>query len=269
VIFLGYMAMALVGVTLGLLGAGGSILTVPILVYFFGYSASNATAFSMGIVGASSLVALVTYWRQGKIHFGSAAKFVPASLAGVFVARRVLLPMVPEVVFASETFVLRKNQLIMVFFATIMVLAARSMMQKKSNTEPALRASNSHWYGLGQSLIAATGVGLVTGFVGAGGGFLIIPALVNLLGMQMAEAVGTSLLIIAINTISGFLGSLAQQSPPWEQLVGLTAVAMVTAFASSQFASKVPQAKLKPAFGWFILLVGSFIIIEQLIFSSP
>jgi uncharacterized membrane protein YfcA len=268
-LFFGYLAMGLVGVTLGLLGAGGSILTVPILVYFFSHSASNATAFSMGIVGASSLVALVSYWKQGKIKFSSAAKFIPASIFGVFVARHYLLPLIPEVVFESPGFVFRKGQLIMVFFAAIMVLAARSMMQKKSSNHSQGLNNPSNGNPLKQILVAATGVGLVTGFVGAGGGFLIIPALVNLLGMPMAEAVGTSLFIIAINTISGFISSLTHQTPPWEQLLGLTGIAMIASFVSSRFSDKVSQAKLKSAFGWFILFVGSSIIIQQLMFGSP
>jgi uncharacterized membrane protein YfcA len=268
VVIAGYIAMSLVGMTLGLIGAGGSILTVPILVYFFGHSAADATAYSMGIVGASSLVALCTYWSQGKINFQSAFRFIPASLVGVFVARKLIVPSIPEVVWTSGAVTVSKNQLILSSFAVIMVLAARSMM--RSSPQPGV---DQHEVRPKASLVArsittALGVGLVTGFVGAGGGFLIIPALVNLLGMQMAEAVGTSLLIIAINTISGFLGSLSEQDLPWQQLMVLTSIATVFAFVSSRFAHRVPQEKLKLAFGWFILLVGSWILIEQMIIRS-
>jgi uncharacterized membrane protein YfcA len=259
---MGYIAMAFVGVTLGLIGAGGSILTVPILVYLFGADASSATAQSMGIVGISAAVALVTYWRQGKVSLDSAIKFIPASMAGVFVARNLVLPSIPDVVLSTSSMIVKKDQVIMVSFALLMLAAARAMLRKPSpsaSRQPSVSAS-SH---TGKTIMTAFLVGIVTGFVGAGGGFLIIPALVNLLSVPMATAVGTSLLIIAINTGTGFLTSIGQHPPDWIQLGSLTGISTLFAVYSSKFSSLVPQDKLKKIFGWFIIVVGTFILVKQ------
>jgi uncharacterized protein len=261
-IIFGYIAMAFVGISLGLIGAGGSILTVPILVYLFGTEATAATAHSMGIVGVSSLVALLTYWRQGKVNLESAIKFIPASMLGVFFARQLILPKIPNLVVSTTSFSLGKDQIIMGSFALLMLAAARAMLKPSkviSQVAP-LHPPTLHPV---KTITTAFAVGIVTGFVGAGGGFLIIPALVNLLNVPMATAVGTSLLIISINTATGFFTSISQNPPDWPQLGVLTTISTVFAILSSQFARRVPQEKLKKFFGWFILIVGAFILLKQ------
>ena len=263
---IGYLAMALVGVTLGLIGAGGSILTVPILVYLFEADATVATADSMGIVAVSAAIALVSYWRQGKVNLDSAIKFIPASMVGVFAARTFILPRIPDVVLSTPNFVLGKDQVILSSFALLMLAAARAMLKSSSNPTPDLAtnaaATNTKLL-TAKTILTAFMVGVVTGFVGAGGGFLIIPALVNLLRVPMTTAVGTSLLIIAINTAAGFLSSISQYPPDWIQLGTLTMISTIFAVYSSKFSQRVPQDKLKNAFGWFIVVVGVFIILKQ------
>jgi uncharacterized membrane protein YfcA len=260
---IGYIAMALVGVTLGLIGAGGSILTVPILVYLFEADAAAATAHSMGIVAVSAAVALVSYWRQGKVNLESAIKFTPASMVGVFAARAFILPRVPDVVLATPNFVLRKDQVILSSFALLMLTAARAMLKSPSNMTPNIASATANKLISAKTILTAFIVGVVTGFVGAGGGFLIIPALVNLLRFPMTTAVGTSLLIISINTAAGFIGSISQYPPNWIQLSILTMISTTFAVYSSKFSQRVPQDKLKIVFGWFIVVVGVFIILKQ------
>jgi uncharacterized membrane protein YfcA len=267
-ILAGYLAMAVVGMTLGLIGAGGSILTVPILVYFFKQTAADATAHSMGIVGVTAVVALMSYWRRGLVDVQAAAKFVPASLIGVYVARLFILPLIPQTIVISDGFRLTKDQLILGSFAVVMLFAARSMI-RPIPVSSLVTASGGRGMSLSKSLAIALTVGVVTGFVGAGGGFLIIPALVNLVGMQMSQAVGTSLLIIAINTLGGFLAGLTDNAPNWALLISLSIVASFFAVVSGRFAQKVPQDRLKLAFGWFVICVGSWLLWQQFAAALP
>lgn len=263
---IGYIAMALVGITLGLIGAGGSILTVPILVYFFEADVTTATAHSMGIVGVSATVALITYWRQGKVDLYSAVKFIPASMIGVFTARTFVLPIIPEVLLSTQNFILKKDQVILLSFALLMLAAARAMLKSAAKPEAdneRKTSATSPKFTTARTVLTAFMVGVVTGFVGAGGGFLIIPALVNLLSVPMGTAVGTSLLIIAINTGTGFLSSITQYPPDWSQLGGLTVISTTFAISSSKFSHLVPQDKLKITFAWFIFVVGTFMILQQ------
>jgi uncharacterized membrane protein YfcA len=255
----GYAAMALVGVSLGVIGAGGSILTVPILVYLFGLQSSAATGFSLGIVGATALVALNNYARKGLVAWPTTFRFVPGSIVGVLIARKILIPALPEVVFDAGTFQVTRDLLIMLVFAVVMIKAAISMIKPPTLSQKAARGPI---FEVGAALL----IGMVTGFVGAGGGFLIIPALVNILGLPMASAVGTSLFIIAINSLSGFVAVVVGASDvPWPMLVTLSAIGCVTAAWSSRLAHKIDQGKLKKFFGWFVICMGCYILGEQIL----
>lgn len=263
-LLIGYLAMSLVGITLGIIGAGGSILTVPILVYLFRYDAAAASYYSMGIVGVSALVALPNYWRQGRIDLKTVVKFVPASMFGVFLTRNIILPMIPEQILSSEYITLTKNQMILSLFAVLMIMAARSMLTRKSLQYPKRLVTPGVLTSL-SSVAIAFFVGGVTGIVGAGGGFLIIPALVNLLGLDITTSVGSSLVIIAINTLWGFLSGLRTEQIPWLDLATMTLVTTICSAVSSNFSKKIPQESLKKAFGWFILAMGTFILSQQLL----
>ncbi len=261
-IALGYFASVLMGLSLGLIGGGGSILTVPILVYLFGLSPSTATGYSLFIVGLTALVGSVSYIRQGSIDFKTGLTFAIPSFIGVFASRAYLLPNLPESILTFGSFTLTKDLLIMLVFAALMLAASTTMIRKKK-PKAAIQISDSARL----SLIAAEGliIGGITGFVGAGGGFLIIPALVILAGLSMHKAVGTSLMIIAIKSLFGFLGDFkSAQVIDWTLLFSLSLIAVVGIIIGSILSKKIPEAKLKAAFGWFVLIMGSIILLEQL-----
>jgi uncharacterized membrane protein YfcA len=273
-LLLGYLGALLTGVSLGLIGGGGSILIVPVLVYLFHVTPTLATAYSLFIVGVTSLISAVKYARIGLLDYKTAVIFAAPSFLGVFVARRYLLPMLPEQILTLGEFVLTKDALIMLVFAVIMLAASYSMIrpagsqqsEASEGTTKARATSGAAAYNYQLIALEGLGVGAITGFVGAGGGFLIIPALVLLAKLEMKLAVGTSLVIIAVKSLFGFLGDLGGGQPiEWAFLVGVAAVAVCGAFIGTYVSRFVPGKKLQPAFGWFVLAMGIFILSRQLI----
>lgn len=257
----GFSASILIGVSLGLIGGGGSILTLPVLVYLLGISPVISTAYSLFVVGATSLVGSVNYMRQQQVNYKAAAVFAIPSFLAVFLTRKYLLPWIPDPVFSLNTFTLSKNVAIMVFFALIMLAASYSMIRdKKTDTNTPDGPLKFNF-----PLIAVEGllVGTLTGIVGAGGGFLIIPALVLLARLPMKMAVGTSLLIIAAKSLVGFMGDLSTMVVDWTFLLSFTALSIVGIFLGTYLARFVPGEKLKKAFGWFVLVMGIYIISRE------
>lgn len=258
---IGYVAMLFVGGTLGLIGGGGAILTVPIMVYLFKTPAVLATSYSLFVVGVSSLFGVWRYHQKRLVDYPTAINFALPSFIGTYLARRILMPRLPAVIFQIGEHTFSKDRLVMTVFALVMVGASVSMIRGRKDSAAHAGVTQSRWL-LGT---LGLGVGFVAGFVGAGGGFLIIPALVVLAGMQMATAVGTSLLIISANSLFGFAGDvLAAVEMDWSLLGIATGIALVGIFAGSYAAQIVPASKLKPAFGWFVLLMGSYIMFGQL-----
>jgi uncharacterized membrane protein YfcA len=258
---IGYIAMFFVGGTLGLIGGGGAILTVPIMVYLFNTPAVLATTYSLFVVGISSLFGVWRYHQQNLVDYPKAVNFALPSFVGTYLARRVLMPKLPAVVFQVGEYSYGKDQLVMTIFALVMVGASVSMIRGGKNSGASERRPPSRWL-LGT---LGLGVGFVAGFVGAGGGFLIIPALVVMASMPMTKAVGTSLLIIAANSLFGFGGDLyAAKEMAWSFLLITTAIALVGIFVGSHAARFVPASRLKPAFGWFVLLMGAYVMLRQL-----
>ncbi|MBL0308449.1 MAG: sulfite exporter TauE/SafE family protein [Bacteroidetes bacterium] len=260
---LSYLAAAAIGISLGLIGGGGSILTVPVLVYLFGVEPVVATGYSLFIVGTTALVGAIPKYRQGLVNLKTAAMFGIPSIVAVFTARAFLVPMIPTIIFQVGDWVLTKNILIMVFLAILMVAASFSMIRNKKvlsggDTLPEVPPRN-FW------LVALDGimVGTVTGSVGVGGGFLIIPALVILIRLPMKEAIGTSLAIIAANSLIGFTGDLAHRSMDWVLLLSITAIAVLGIIVGDALSKKVDGLKLKKGFGWFILVMGVYIILKE------
>lgn len=272
---LGYLATLLMGIILGLVGGGGSILTVPILVYLFGISPVLATAYSLFIVGTTSLLGGYGYHRRGDVDWRTGFIFAAPSFVGVYLTRAQLMPRVPDSIWQSASVEISKPMLIMGVFALLMLLASWSMLKaprgSNSNSEKlvpespeAVPQSHAKMRLVG---IAFEGllVGGVTGFVGAGGGFLIIPALVILVGLSMRVAVGTSLIIIAVKSLLGFLGDVQTQAHlDWGLLLSLSAVALVGMGLGLQLAPRVPEKKLKRGFGWMVLLMGALILVDQI-----
>ena len=223
---IGFIGAALIGISLGLIGGGGSILTVPVLVYFFLIDPVLATAYSLFIVGVSAMFGAISNMRKGQVDYKTAVVFAVPSLIAVFISRLYIIPIIPDVIYTSGDFELTKSIALMVFFALIMLLVAFSMMRSKSKEEE--ESTNRKKFNYPLIFLEGIVVGFVTGIVGAGGGFLIVPALVLLVGLPMKKAVGTSLLIITVKSLIGFGGDLAaKQEIDWNFLLGFSLVAVL------------------------------------------
>jgi uncharacterized membrane protein YfcA len=260
---LGWVSAVIIGISLGLIGGGGSILTVPALVYLLNVSPVLATAYSLFVVGASALAGSFSFMKKGLVNYRTAAVFATPSFIAVYLTRKFLVPAIPETLFVAGDFTLTKNIGIMVFFALIMLAAAFSMIRnnnKQQEKEEKIRYN--------YPLIALEGavVGALTGIVGAGGGFLIIPALVLLAKLPMKMAVGTSLLIIAIKSLIGFLGDIGNQPIDWPFMLIFTALSLGGIFIGSWLSTKIDGRHLKKGFGWFVLLMAVYILLNELLF---
>lgn len=258
---LGYLAAILIGVSLGLIGGGGSILTVPVLVYLLHVEPVTATAYSLFIVGLTSLFGSAAYMKKNLVSYKTAIVFSIPSFIAVYVTRKFILPAIPEILLTIGDFELTKNLFVMLLFAILMIFASISMIRDK---KPEIVEGELNF---NYSLIMLEGfiVGILTGLVGAGGGFLIIPALVLLAKLPMKMAVGTSLLIISAKSLIGFTGDIGtQMNINWLFLVLVSILAVSGIFAGSYLSKFVSGKKLKPAFGWFVMIMGIYIIGKEL-----
>ncbi len=258
---LGYIGALLIGLVLGLIGGGGSILTVPILVYALALNPVIATAYSLFVVGATSLVGALKNIKKGMVDFKTAIIFAIPAFIAVYLTRAYLIPAIPNELFEVNGFLVTKNLAIMLFFAIIMLLASVSMIRNNSK-ETAEGTPVTYNYPL--IIIEGFVVGVITGIVGAGGGFLIIPALVLLAKLPMKKAVATSLFIIAIKSLIGFLGDVQNLEINWTFLLSFTAISVVGIFIGVWFNKFIDGKKLKKAFGWFVLVMGIYIIYKEL-----
>lgn len=254
---LGYFGALIIGVVLGLIGGGGSILTVPVLVYLLAINPVTATAYSLFVVGTSALVGAFKNMQKKLVDFRTAIVFsIPAFIA-VYATRKYMVPAIPESLFSIGGFEITKNIGIMLFFAIIMILASVSMI-RKNGKKKADAEKISYNYPL--IIIEGIIVGVLTGIVGAGGGFLIIPALVLLAKLPMKKAVATSLLIIAIKSLIGFIGDVQNMNIDWIFLAIFTGLSVVGMFVGIYLNKFIDGKKLKKGFGWFVLLMGIYII---------
>ena len=263
IVIIGFAAAILIGISLGLIGGGGSILTVPVLVYILGVNPVLATAYSLFVVGSTSLVGAATYMRKGLVNYKTALVFAVPSFIAVFLTRKFLVPALPDPLFTVGEAIITKNIGIMVFFALIMLAASYSMIFAKKCVD----CDEDEPVAFNFPMIALEGsvVGVITGIVGAGGGFLIIPALVLLAKLPMKMAVGTSLLIIAAKSLIGFLGDLSTQTIDWQMLLIFTGLSIVGIFIGSALSKKINEKVLKSGFGWFVLVMGIYIITKELL----
>lgn len=259
----GYIASIFIGIALGLIGGGGSILTVPMLVYLFRIDAVLATAYSLFIVGATSVVGSFSYFIKGLVNVKTAVIFGIPSIVAVYFTRAYIVPAIPHEILAVGEFVITKNILLMLLFAVLMIVASYSMIKKTKHHQEKVAKKQQFNYPL--ILIEGIVVGILTGLVGAGGGFLIIPALVILSKLPMKEAVGTSLVIIAAKSLIGFLGENSETPMDYLFLAKVTAFAIFGIFIGMALSKKIDGAKLKPIFGWFVLIMGIYIIIKETI----
>lgn len=257
----GYLASIFIGISLGLIGGGGSILTVPVLVYLFHIDAFLATSYSLFIVGTTSVAGSISFFRKKLVDTRVAIMFGVPSVLAVFITRKYAIPVIPQQLFRIGSFEVSKNLLLLLLFAILMIVASYSMIKgrkEESKINPVTAASN-YW------LIVIQGVfiGAIISLVGAGGGFLIIPVLVNLLKVPMKTAIGTSLVIISINSILGFLFSLSYLFVQWGFIISISAIAVVGILIGSYLSTKIEGKKLKSGFGWFVLVMGIYIIVKE------
>ncbi|MDF4204381.1 sulfite exporter TauE/SafE family protein [Maribacter sp. SA7] len=252
----GYISALIIGISLGLIGGGGSILAVPVLAYLFSINEKAATAYSLFIVGAS---ALVGGWKQhlkGYVDWRTAIVFGIPAIIGVTLVRHYVVPAMPNILFEIDNFQFTRRMAMFGLFAILMIPAAYSMLKKEKKIE------NTGVVAYNYPLILLEGllVGSITGLIGAGGGFLIIPALVVLANVEMKVAVGTSLIIIAIKSLMGFfLGDAMTMLIDWEFLAIFTSISFVGIFIGSYLSSFIDGKKLKQGFGYFILVMAVFI----------
>lgn len=257
----GFLAAIGIGISLGLIGGGGSILTVPVLVYLFHVNPVLATTYSLFIVGSTSVVGSVSYFKKGLVNLKMAVIFGIPSILAVFLTRTFVIPAIPNEVFSIGNFTVTKSILLLLLFAFLMMVASHKMIRKCPDCNEDETKIPELNFGL--IFFQGTLVGFTTGLIGAGGGFLIIPALVNLLKLPMKTAIGTSLLIIAVNSLSGFLFSLPHTIINWNFLLMMSMLAMIGIFIGMAISKKIDGKKLKPAFGWFVLIMGIYIIIKE------
>lgn len=258
---LGYIGALVVGLVLGLIGGGGSILTVPILVYLIGLNPVTATAYSLFVVGTTSLFGAFQNYRNKMVDLRTAIVFsIPAFIA-VYLTRRYLVPAIPDSLFTIFDFEITKNIFIMIFFAIIMLLASISMIKtkKKGNS-----IEQEIEYNIPLIIVEGVIVGVLTGIVGAGGGFLIIPALVLLAKLPMKLAVGTSLVIISAKSLIGFLGDVQNLAIDWTFLIIFTLLSIIGILIGVYSTKFISGEKLKKGFGWFTLLMAVYIIYKEL-----
>lgn len=260
---LGYVLTLLMGISLGMLGGGGSILTVPILVYLFKIDPVLATAYSLFIVGLTSGFGAFSKFKDGFVDLKTGVIFAVPGFIGVFVARAYIVPSIPDDIAKISSFILTKDALIMLTFATLMIVASISMMRGRKDIPIDDKPKEKKPLPIA---IEGLVVGLLTGFVGAGGGFLIIPALVMFGGLPMKLAVGTSLMIISAKSLLGFLGDvMVNTNIDWIFLITLSVISIVGIYIGSYLVRFVSEKKLKFAFGVFVLIMGSFILGQQLL----
>lgn len=257
----GYIASLLIGISLGLIGGGGSILTVPVMVYLFGLQPLMATSYSLFVVGSTSLVGAYTNFRKGLVNIKAALLFGASSIVTVFFTRKYIVPVIPKDIMTIGGVTVTEELLTMVLFALLMLLASLSMIRKKKVSVEEKECRDCVRFG--KLVLYGIAIGLVTGFLGAGGGFLLIPALVLLLKLPMKKAIGTSLMIIALNSLIGFTGDLGHFTMDWHFLLKITAIAVAGIFIGGALSKTIPGDKLKKGFGWFVLVMGIYILVKE------
>lgn len=256
----GFFAAFVIGISLGLIGGGGSILTIPLLVYLFHIQPTLATGYSLFIVGISSLAGAYNSYRNGNIHFKAVFYFGISSIITVVLIRRFVLPIIPEDLFKIGNFEITRSLLTMLLLAVVMITASFKMIFKETIIVNNKQASMHY----GSAILRGIQIGLLTGLIGAGGGFLIIPVLIFSFHLPMKKAIGSSLLIIALNALFGFVSDVSQYDIHWRLLLLITTNAVIGTFIGNAIGFKISGEKLKKGFGIFVLIAGIYIILHEL-----
>ncbi|MCB0604344.1 MAG: sulfite exporter TauE/SafE family protein [Saprospiraceae bacterium] len=257
---LGYIGALLMGISLGAIGGGGSIFSVPILVYLFGVNPVIATGYSLFVVGTTSLSGSLSHIRRGNINWKAVFFFGIPSITSVFITRSLIVPNIPNPVFAGTVLEVMKPKFFLLIFAFFMLAAAFAMTRRKK-----VQKSDNVDTNFLKLTTAGFLEGVLTGLVGAGGGFLIIPILVLIGKVEMKKAIGSSLVIIAVKSLMGFTGDLHNNvNIEWKLLIPFTVIAIGGIIMGSSIANKMPNEKLKPLFGYFILIMALIILGKEL-----
>ncbi len=254
----GYIGALLIGVVLGLMGGGGSILTVPLLVYYLGLDAVMATGYSLFVIGTSAVVGVIQKHKKHLVDFKTGLAFSFPSFAAVYTCRRYIVPNLPDTILNIGEFTLTNDMAIMLFFAFVMVFAAFSMIKKRKELQ--VKKPQSYY----KTFVQGVFIGLITGLIGAGGGFLYVPALLIWAGLPMKKAVGTSLVIVAINSLIGFLGDLQSIIVDWSFLLSFTIFTILGILIGGYLSKFISNKKLKKSFGYFVLLMAVYILYKEI-----
>lgn len=260
----GYIAAVLIGIVLGMMGGGGSILTVPVLVYLLHLDAITATTYSLFIVGVTSLTGGTRAYIKKQVDFKTVSEFGIPSIFSIFITRHFILTAIPKKLFSIGNIEFTRDAMLMIVFAFLMLVASAFMIFNGDDENKEVPVSSERNSTLLPLALWGLAIGFITGLLGAGGGFLIIPALVLFVKLPMKTAIGTSLVIIAINSIFGFLFSLKQTPLDWKILLLFTGLAIIGIYLGSLSAEKISSRILKKTFGWFVLLMAIYILIKEL-----
>lgn len=258
---LGYFGALLIGLVLGLTGGGGSMLTVPILVYIMLLDPVIATGYSLFIVGTTSIFGAFQNFRKGLVDIQKGVVFAVPSFIGVYLTRSFIVPVLPEEILKFSNFTLTKGTFLMLFFAVIMFLAAMSMLKKRKIEVAEIAEKEASTLVL---VLQTFIIGIVIGLVGAGGGFLIIPSLVLFAKLPMKKAIGTSLFIIAMNSLIGFIGDVQNLEINWLFLLSFTAISIVGIFLGTYLNKFINENQLKKGFAYFVLVMAFIILYKEL-----
>ena len=261
-LIIGYLGALLIGLVLGLIGGGGSILTVPIFVYLFDTNPILATAYSLFVVGITALVGAVRNSQNQLVDFKTGVIFAIPAFVGVYIARAYFIEMIPdEIIILSAS--VQKGTAIMILFSLIMFLASYFMIRENNNE---IKSSTSNYSKLILSVEGLV-VGVLTGIVGAGGGFLIIPALVLFAKLPMKKAVATSLMIIAIKSLFGFMGDIGNVNLifDWSLLLLFTTLSVIGIYFGIYLTRFIEGKSLKKGFGWFVLIMAFIILFKEIL----
>lgn len=258
--FIEYFCALLIGIVLGLTGGGGSILTVPVLVYILNFNPIIASSYSLFIVGITSLFGTLINFKKGNVVLKTGLLFAIPSLISVYITRKYILHTIPEIIIQNSYFTITKDLFLMVLFAVVMFFAALSML--KTPTSEVVENKTNLFIIIFQIFC----VGILIGLIGAGGGFLIIPALVHFAKLPIKKAIGTSLLIIACNSLIGFSGDVQNINPDWYFLFKFASFAMTGIFIGIYLSRFFNERSLRKIFGWFVLTMAIFILTKEILF---
>ena len=257
--FFGYVASVFIGLVLGLLGGGGSILSIPILVYLFDVEPVHAAGYALFVVGTTSLVGAIPKYREHLVDMRTGLVFGIPSIISIFCTRKWVLPSIPDILFTYNEFVFTKRLLLLGLFAVLMILAAVPMIRGRKKF-----VSDNQKFRTFLVILEGLLIGFLTGLVGAGGGFLIIPALVLLTALPFKTAVGTSLFIISINSLLGFAGDLLNYKMDWALLLSVSALSIAGILIGNRLSKRIDGENLKRAFGWMTLIMGCYILYREI-----